>query len=93
MMQYHRSILLENEYTERLNAEVEKQTRVARERADRLELMSEEARVTVGSGTVSGENGKGFIRLNVGTPRSVLEQGLASICRTFAPYERKKKQD
>ena len=58
-----------------------------------MELMSEEARVTVGSGTVSGENGKGFIRLNVGTPRSVLEQGLASICRTFAPYERKKKQD
>ena len=42
MVQYHRSILLENEYTERLNAEVEKQTRVARERADRLELMGEE---------------------------------------------------
>ncbi len=43
MVQYHRSILLESKYTERLNAEVEKQTKVAEERADRLELMSEEA--------------------------------------------------
>ena len=42
MVQYHRAILLENEYTQRLNAEVEKQTRVATERADRLERMSEE---------------------------------------------------
>lgn len=54
-----------------------------------MNLMSEEARVTVGSGTVSGENGKGFIRLNVGTPRSILEKGLESICRTFAGYERR----
>ena len=42
MIQYHRSILLENEYTQRLNTEVEKQTRIARERADRLQQMSEE---------------------------------------------------
>ncbi len=43
MIQYHRSVLLENQYTEQLNAEVEKQTRVATERADRLQIMSEEA--------------------------------------------------
>ena len=43
MIQYHRSILLENEYTQRLNTEVEKQTRIARERADRLQQISEEA--------------------------------------------------
>ena len=42
LIQYHRSVLLEMDYSERLNAEVEKQTRVARERADRLERMDEE---------------------------------------------------
>lgn len=42
LVQYHRSILLGIEYTERLNAEVRKQTEVAMERANRLEIMSEE---------------------------------------------------
>ncbi len=42
MVQYHRSVLFEIDYSERLTSEVEKQTRVARERADRLESMSEE---------------------------------------------------
>ncbi len=37
MSQYHESVLVETEYTERLNAEVERQTRVAMERAKRLE--------------------------------------------------------
>ena len=42
MVQYHLMALRDIEYTDRLNAEVEKQTAVARERADKLELMSEE---------------------------------------------------
>ena len=42
MIPYHRAILLENEYADRLNAEVEKQTAIAVERANRLEHMSEE---------------------------------------------------
>ena len=49
MTQYHESVLTEIEYTERLNAEVEKQTkvaveqtRVATERADQLERLSDE---------------------------------------------------
>ena len=42
MIRYHRGILLENEYADMLNAEVEKQTRVARERADRLEELNDE---------------------------------------------------
>ena len=42
MIQYHRGVLFENEYTDRLNAEVAKQTRRANERADRLEALSEE---------------------------------------------------
>ena len=40
MIQYHRSVLLENDYTDRLNAEVAKQTAVAEERTQRIEEMS-----------------------------------------------------
>lgn len=43
MVQYHRMARRDIEYTDRLNAEVEKQTAVARERADKLAQMSEEA--------------------------------------------------
>ena len=42
MVQYHRMARRDIEYTDRLNIEVEKQTAVARERADKLALMSEE---------------------------------------------------
>lgn len=40
MIQYHRSILFEIEYTYRLNEEVKKQTAVAKERAEKIEQMS-----------------------------------------------------
>ena len=42
MVQYHQMALHEIDYSERLNAEVERQTAVARERADRLGRMSDE---------------------------------------------------
>lgn len=42
MIQYHRGILLENEYADRLNEEVEKQTKKAKERANRLDKLNEE---------------------------------------------------
>ena len=42
MVQYHKLALRDTAYTERLNEEVERQTRVARERADRLERVSGE---------------------------------------------------
>jgi HD-GYP domain-containing protein (c-di-GMP phosphodiesterase class II) len=42
MISYHRAILLENDYSARLNAEVEKQTAIAVERADKLEHMTDE---------------------------------------------------
>ena len=41
MVQYHRMALGEIQYTDRLNAEVKRQTAMARERAERLELMSD----------------------------------------------------
>ena len=40
MIQYHRGILLENEYTDRLNEEVARQTAVAEARAQKIEQMS-----------------------------------------------------
>ena len=42
MVQYQRGCLLEAEYAQRLSDEVEKQTRIANQRADRLEHMSRE---------------------------------------------------
>ena len=42
MIDYHRMALREMEYTDRLNAEVEKQTSIAVERARKLELMNDE---------------------------------------------------
>lgn len=42
MIDYHRMALKEMEYTVRLNEEVEKQTSIAVERAQRLELMNDE---------------------------------------------------
>ena len=40
MIQYHRYVLLEIDYTDRLNAEVARQTAVAEERAQKIEQMS-----------------------------------------------------
>ena len=42
MMQYHRVSLLEQSYQEELSREVEKQTKVANDRADKLETLSQE---------------------------------------------------
>ena len=42
MVQYHQMALRDIAYTERLNAEVEKQTSIAKERAERLEEVNEE---------------------------------------------------
>jgi putative nucleotidyltransferase with HDIG domain len=47
MTQYHESVLVQLEYTERLSAEVKKQTRVATERADKLQRLSDEMVVTL----------------------------------------------
>ena len=42
LVQYHRSVLFEIDHTGRLNEEVDRQTRFARERAQRLEEMTDE---------------------------------------------------
>lgn len=42
-------------------------------------LFSEGARLALNSGTMFGEPGRGFMRLNVGCPRAVLEQALQQL--------------
>lgn len=42
MVEFHRMTLRDTEYSDRLNEEVERQTAVARERAERLEALSDE---------------------------------------------------
>ena len=42
MVEYHRMTVRDTEYSDRLNTEVERQTAVARERAERLEAISDE---------------------------------------------------
>jgi putative nucleotidyltransferase with HDIG domain len=49
MIQYHKSALFEIDYTEKLNAEVEKQTRRAKERAEKLERITGEMVETLAS--------------------------------------------
>lgn len=52
-----------------------------------MRLLSEEAHITAGSGLVCGEAGRGFVRLNVGTQRKMLEQGLQAIASVFSRFE------
>ena len=47
MIQYHRSVLLENEYADKLASEVEKQTKVANDRAERLERLNADTVLTL----------------------------------------------
>ena len=42
MVQYHRGILFENDYARRLNEEVERQTKVATDRANQLDKLNDE---------------------------------------------------
>lgn len=42
-----------------------------------------EAKVGVNMGTVFGENGKGFVRMNLGCPRKILEEALNLLANTY----------
>lgn len=44
-----------------------------------VQLFVEKAHLALNDGTMFGEPGKGFMRLNVGCPRSVLEQALRQL--------------
>lgn len=52
-------------------------------------LMYDEAKVAFNEGSMFGEEGKGFLRINIACPRSILEQGL----RQFAEAAQQMKPD
>lgn len=47
--------------------------------AELVELFENRAKLALNSGAIFGTQGEGFMRLNVGTPRSVLEQALQQL--------------
>lgn len=52
--------------------------------SDLVGTMICDARLALSDGASFGREGSGFMRMNVGTPRSVLAEGLRRMCRTFA---------
>ena len=48
-----------------------------------MEQFREKAGVYLSNGTAYGQGGEGFVRLNIGCPRSVLMDALESIKRAF----------
>lgn len=52
-----------------------------------VQFLTEEAKVGLNDGLSFGKEGKGFMRLNVGSPRSVLKQGLEQIEAAYSVYK------
>ena len=44
-----------------------------------MRLFVDKAHLALNDGTMFGEPGRGFMRLNIGCPRSVLEQALKQL--------------
>ena len=53
--------------------------RLGLDQKELMRMLLEDARLAVNDGTMFGEQGKGFTRLNVGTPRCVLTEALDHI--------------
>jgi cystathionine beta-lyase len=50
-------------------------------------ILVEEAKVALNKGVSFGENGKSYMRLNIGSPQEVILDGLERIVSTFKKYE------
>jgi cystathionine beta-lyase len=48
-----------------------------------MKKLKEEARVALNDGTTFGDEGKGHVRLNIGAPRFLLQEGLERIAAAF----------
>ena len=51
-------------------------------------VMIEEAEVALNRGASFGENGSNFMRMNIGSPQSVILEGLERISSVVKRYER-----
>lgn len=54
------------------------------EQEDLTKLFSDKAHLALNDGKMFGEPSEGFMRLNIGYPRSVLEQALRQLAEAFA---------
>ena len=54
------------------------------EAAELQKILMEKAKVYLDNGSIFGESGKGFTRINIACPRSILEEALARMCATLA---------
>lgn len=52
--------------------------------ADVMDVLVNKAHLALNSGTMFGENGAGFVRLNVATPRRCLMQALEAMAEAFS---------
>jgi cystathionine beta-lyase len=50
---------------------------------DLVHFIEDEAHLALNSGTLFGPGGEGFMRLNAGTPRSILEQALNQLNEAY----------
>jgi cystathionine beta-lyase len=53
------------------------------EQKDLMKKLKEEAHVALNDGVTFGDEGKGHVRLNIGTPRSLIREGLEKIAAAF----------
>ena len=48
-----------------------------------LDFWTNEARIGANDGATFGEEGRGFVRLNIGTSRTVIEQAMAQLKEAY----------
>jgi cystathionine beta-lyase len=48
-----------------------------------LDFWTNKARIGVNNGATFGEEGCGFVRINIGTSRSVIEQAMAQLKEAY----------
>ncbi len=63
-------------------------SKVTNDSDDLVKFLIEKAKVYVSSGLTYGEAGKTFIRINVATPRSILQEGLLRLKKGIEAYKK-----
>lgn len=57
------------------------------EKAEMKQVMYKEAKIAFTEGSIYGENGEGFLRINLACPRSLLEEALERFCAAVAAHQ------
>jgi cystathionine beta-lyase len=54
--------------------------------AELKKFFIEQAGVGLSPGSLFGDNGKGFMRMNIGSPRAILQQAIKQISQAIAQF-------